>query len=54
MAKKFRTKRQSLGIVQPTTSSKLGVYDSCLPLARYVWYITLYLSFSEPQCAHLQ
>ena len=36
MAKNFRTKKQVLRIVQPTTRSTFGVYDSRPLLARYV------------------
>ena len=32
----IRTKSGILRIVQPTTHSMLGVYDSCLPLARQI------------------
>jgi len=36
MAKEFRTKSEVSHIVQPITSSTLGVYNSHPPLARYV------------------
>jgi len=39
MAKIFRTKTQKVShIVQPTTSSMLGVCNSDPQLATYVWY----------------
>ena len=44
-------------IVQPFTSSTLGVYNSRPPLATYVWCVTWYLSSSccsELQCSHVQ
>ena len=33
-------------VIQPSTRSTLGEYDSRSPLARYVWYVTWYLRSS--------
>ena len=49
----WKGKSYVLHIVQPTTSSTLGVYDSRPPLARYMWYLSSSCCF-EPQCAHVQ
>ena len=35
-----------LRVIQPSTRSTLGEYDSRPPLARYVWYVTWYLRSS--------
>ena len=37
MAKMCKTTRLRFTYFQPTTPSTVGVYDSRLPLARYVW-----------------
>ena len=39
-------RRYILRVIQPSTCSTLGEYDSCPPLARYVWYFTSYLRSS--------
>ena len=53
----FNEKSKVSCIVQPTTSSMLGMYNSRPLLATYVWCVTWYLSSSccsEPQCTHVQ
>jgi len=36
--KNIQNKKSEISsVAQPTTSSKLGVYDSCPPLATYMW-----------------
>ena len=61
MTKKFRTKKPSFiqksqvsCIAQLTTSSMLGVYNGCPPLATYMWWYLSSSCCSEPQCAHIQ
>ena len=53
----FRTiGRDILCVIQPSTCSTLGEYDSRPPLARYVCYVTWYLRSShcsETQYAHI-
>ena len=39
-------RRYVLRVIQPSTCSTLGEYDSRPPLARYVWYVTWYLHSS--------
>ena len=39
-------RRRILRVIQPSTRSTLGEYDSHPPLARYVWYVTWYLRSS--------
>ena len=46
MAKFSERRRYSLRVIQPSTCSTLGEYDSRPPLARYVWYVTWYLRSS--------
>ena len=44
-------------VIQPSTRSTLGEYDSCPPLARYVWCVTWYLRSSccsETHYAHVK
>ena len=44
---KFSERRRSVSrVIQPSTRSTLGEYDSRPPLARYVWYFTSYLRSS--------
>ena len=40
MAKFSERGRNVLRVIQPSTRSTLGEYDSRPPLARYVWYLT--------------
>ena len=42
----IRTKTLRLHVIQPSTRSTLGEYDSRPPLARYVWCVTWYLRSS--------
>ena len=46
MAKFSEQRRCVLRVIQPSTRSTLGEYDSRPPLARYVWYVTWYLHSS--------
>ena len=46
MAKFSERRRYVLRVIQPSTRSTLSEYDSCPPLARYVWYVTWYLRSS--------
>ena len=46
MAKFSERRRCVLCVIQPSTRSTLGEYDSRPPLARYVWYVTWYLRSS--------
>ena len=46
MAKFSERRRCVLRVIQPSTRSTLGEYDSRPPLARYVWYVTWYLRSS--------
>ena len=46
MAKFSERRRYVLRVIQPSTRSTLGEYDSRPPLARYVWYFTSYLRSS--------
>ena len=46
MAKFSERRRYVLRVIQPSTRSTLGEYDSYPPLARYVWYVTWYLRSS--------
>ena len=45
-AKFSERRRYVLRVIQPSTRSTLGEYDSRPPLARYVWYVTWYLRSS--------
>ena len=50
-------RRYVLRVIQPSTHSTLGEYDSCPPLARYVWCVTWYLRSSccsETHYAHVK
>ena len=46
MAKFSKQRCYVLRVIQPSTHSTLGEYDSRPPLARYVWYVTWYLRSS--------
>ena len=46
MAKFSERRRYVLRVIQPSTRSTLGEYDSRPPLARYVWYFASYLRSS--------
>ena len=46
MAKFSERRRYVSHVIQPSTRSTLGEYDSRPPLARYVWYFTSYLRSS--------
>ena len=46
MAKFSERRRYVSRVIQPSTRSTLGEYDSRPPLARYVWYFTSYLRSS--------
>ena len=46
MAKFSEQRRYVLRVIQPSTCSTLGEYDSRPTLARYVWYFTSYLRSS--------
>ena len=46
MAKFSEQRRYVLRVIQPSTRSTLGEYDSRPPLARYVWCVTWYLRSS--------
>ena len=57
MAKFSERRRYVLCVIQPSTRSTLGEYDSRPPLARYVWYVTWYLRSSccsETHYAHVK
>ena len=43
---KWQNFQNVLRVIQPSTRSTLGEYDSRPPLARYVWYVTWYLRSS--------
>ena len=46
MAKFSERRCYVLRVIQPSTRSTLGEYDSRPPLARYMWYFTSYLRSS--------
>ena len=57
MAKFSERRRYILRVIQPSTRSTLGEYDSRPPLARYVWCVTWYLRSSccsETHYAHVK
>ena len=54
MAKCSERRHYVLRVIQPSTRSKLGEYDSRPPLARYVWYVTWYLRSSCCSGTHVR